>query len=75
MEEKRLKLETKENKRLFNRETGRKALENVKQKIIEANERKDFIYYIKKAVLFGSYLNSNKEKIVNKKEQNYSLKV
>ena len=32
-------------------------------KIKEANERKDFIYRITKVVLFGSYINSTKEKI------------
>lgn len=52
-----------ETKKVFSRETARKALENVKLKIKEANEREDFIYRIKKAVLFGSYINSDKEKV------------
>jgi len=52
-----------ETKKVFSRETAKKALENVKLKIKEANEREDFIYRIKKAVLFGSYINSDKEKV------------
>ena len=52
-----------ETKKQFSRETAQRALENLKQKIKEANQREDFIYEIKKAVLFGSYINSNKEKI------------
>jgi len=51
-----------ETKKQFSRETAQRALENLKQKIKEANQREDFIYEIKKAVLFGSYINSNKEK-------------
>lgn len=50
-------------KKQFKRETAQKALENLMRKIKEANEREDFIYKIDKAVLFGSYINSNKEKI------------
>jgi len=52
-----------ETKKQFSRETAQRALENLKQKIKEANQREDFIYEIKKAVLFGSYINSNKEKL------------
>lgn len=50
-------------KKQFKRETAQKALENLMQKIKEANEREDFIYKIDKVVLFGSYINSNKEKV------------
>ncbi len=60
----RLKLENKKtNRQQFKRETATKTLENVLQKIKEVNRNKDFIYTITKAVLFGSYINSNKEKI------------
>jgi len=61
MEKNSIKVE--QTKKLYNRETARRALENLKVKIKEANEREDFIYEIKKAVLFGSYINSNKEKV------------
>ena len=47
----------------YSRETAKRALENVVQKIKEANENNEFIYRITKAVLFGSYINSTKEKI------------
>ncbi|MBO6233164.1 MAG: nucleotidyltransferase domain-containing protein [Clostridia bacterium] len=48
---------------VYSRTTAKKALDNVIIKIKEANERKDFIYRITKVVLFGSYINSTKEKI------------
>ena len=48
---------------VYSRTTAKKALDNVIIKIKEANERKDFIYKITKVVLFGSYINSTKEKI------------
>ena len=47
----------------YSRETAKKALENVVQRIKAVNKNKEFIYRITKAVLFGSYINSNKEKI------------
>lgn len=52
-----------ERKKLFKRETANKALENVLKKIRKANENKEFIYFIKKAILFGSYINSDNEQI------------
>lgn len=48
---------------VYSRTTAKKALDNVIIKIKEANERKDFLYRITKAILFGSYINSTKEKI------------
>lgn len=48
---------------VFSRATATKALNNLLNKITEANQRNDFIYRITKAVLFGSYINSNKEKV------------
>lgn len=47
----------------YSRKTAKLVLNNVIQKINEANEKEEFIYRITKAVLFGSYINSNKEKI------------
>lgn len=55
----------KESDKKFNREIANKALENVKQKIIEVNNNENFIYRITKAVLFGSYLDFKEEKIDN----------
>lgn len=63
MKSKNLPLENVERKRLFKRETADKVLKNVLDKIKEVNKDKDFIYYIKKAIIFGSYINSNNEKI------------
>lgn len=48
---------------IYSRETAKKVLENVVQRIEKVNKNKEFIYKITKAVLFGSYINSNKEKI------------
>ncbi len=47
----------------YSRETAKRALENVVKRIKEANENEKFIYRITKAVLFGSYINSTKEKV------------
>jgi len=47
----------------YSRKTAKLVLNNVIQKIHEANENEEFIYRITKAVLFGSYINSDKEKI------------
>ena len=49
--------------RVYSRETAQKSLINVIQRINEANRNDEFIYKITKAVLFGSYINSNKEKV------------
>lgn len=49
--------------RTYSRETAKRALENVVQRIKEVNENKEFIYKITKAVLFGSYINSTKDKV------------
>lgn len=51
------------NKIEYSRKTATKVLENVLQKIKEANKKDEFIYKITKAVLFGSYINSKKDKI------------
>jgi len=47
----------------FSRQTAKLALENVIQRINEVNQKEEFIYKVTKAVLFGSYINSSKEKI------------
>ena len=47
----------------YSRETAKRALENVVQRIKVVNENKEFIYKITKAVLFGSYINSTKDKV------------
>lgn len=47
----------------YSRETAKRVLENVVQRIKEVNENKEFIYKITKAVLFGSYINSTKDKV------------
>ena len=47
----------------YDRKTAQNALNNVLKRIKEANKNEDFIYKITKAVLFGSYINSDKEKI------------
>ena len=51
------------NKKLYSRETARRVLEDLINRIKEANEKEEFIYKITRVVLFGSYINSNKEKI------------
>lgn len=51
------------NGKMYSRKTAKKVLENVIQRIIEVNAKKEFIYRIEKAVVFGSYINSKKEKI------------
>lgn len=51
------------NGKTYSRETAKKVLENVVQRIKEVNANDEFIYKITKAVLFGSYINSNKEKV------------
>ena len=38
-------------------------LKNIKKRIQEVNQNDEFIYKVNKAVLFGSYINSTKEKI------------
>lgn len=47
----------------FSREVAELALENVIKRIREVNKKEEFIYKITKAVLFGSYINSSKERI------------
>ena len=60
----RLKLvKSLKNKKLYKRETAKRTLENLIKRIKEANGNDEFIYKITKAVLFGSYINSNKEKV------------
>mgnify|MGYP000545271012 CR=1 FL=1 len=48
---------------VYSRATAAKALNNLLDKIKEVNKKEDFIYRITKAVLFGSYINSIKEKV------------
>lgn len=47
----------------YSRATADRVLNNLLYKIKEANKRNDFTYKVTKAVLFGSYINSTKEKI------------
>ena len=51
------------NKRIrqYKRSTAESALNNVIKKIKEVNENGEFIYRVTKAILFGSYVNSEKE--------------
>jgi hypothetical protein len=64
MEMQKLKLEKPhKTNTTYSRETAKRALENVVQRIKEVNENKEFIYKITKAVLFGSYINSTKDKV------------
>ena len=64
MQTKRLALEDKKEKnRTYTRQCADIVLKNILQKIEEINSNKEFIYCITKAVLFGSYINSNKERI------------
>lgn len=56
-----MKLDNKTRK--YSRKTAQNNLKNVIQKIKEVNEKDEFIYKITKAVLFGSYINSSKDKI------------
>lgn len=62
MERLNLEKKTKSNIK-YSRKTARSVLNNVIKKIQEANEKEEFIYKITRAVLFGSYINSDKEKI------------
>lgn len=48
---------------IYSRKTAKRALKNVVKKIKEANENEEFIYKITKAVLFGSFINSSKNKV------------
>lgn len=52
-----------DNNVVYSRTTAQRALDNVKIRIKEVNQRKDFIYKITKAVVFGSFINSTKEKV------------
>jgi predicted nucleotidyltransferase len=54
-------LEKEVKSKTYKRSTAKKALEMIKEKIEEANAREDFVYQIDKTVLFGSYINSQRE--------------
>lgn len=58
-----LLLKKEKNSRIYLRKTAEVVLKNVIQKIKEVNQNEEFIYRVTKAVLFGSYINSTKEKI------------
>ena len=61
---KRLNLEkSKKKKKIYSRKTAKMVLKNIKKRIQEVNQNDEFIYKVNKAVLFGSYINSTKEKI------------
>lgn len=62
MEELKL-LKTNKSKKTYLRKTVEEALNNVIKRIKEANENDEFIYKITKAVLFGSYINSTKDRV------------
>lgn len=47
----------------YSRITAKKALENIIKRLEEVNHHDEFIYKVTKAVLFGSYINSNKDKL------------
>lgn len=50
-------------KKIYSRKTAKMVLKNIKKRIQEVNQNDEFIYKVNKAVLFGSYINSTKEKI------------
>lgn len=56
-------IKQKEKNTVYSRATAEKVLENILKRINEVNTNKEFIYKITKAVVFGSYINSNKEKL------------
>lgn len=47
----------------YSRITAKSALDNIIKKLEEVNYHDEFIYKVTKAVLFGSYINSNKDKL------------
>lgn len=60
----RLNLEkSNKKKKIYSRKTAKMVLKNIKKRIQEVNQNDEFIYKVNKAVLFGSYINSTKEKI------------
>lgn len=63
MEKTKLNLEKQIKKQKFKREKAKETLENVIQKIKIVNESPEYIYYISKAIVFGSYINTDKEYI------------
>ena len=61
---KRLNLEkSNKKKKIYSRKTAKMVLKNIKKRIQEVNQNDEFIYKVNKAVLFGSHINSTKEKI------------
>lgn len=48
-------------KRRYKRETIAKRLEEIKKRITEINENNYYMYKITKAVVFGSYINTNND--------------
>ena len=53
--------EKEKSKRKFKRETADRVVSDVLSRIKNANDNDDYIYRVTKAVLFGSYLNSEKK--------------
>lgn len=47
----------------YKRESVKRIMENVIKKINEVNKKEEFIYYIKKAIIFGSYIELKEDKI------------
>ena len=54
-------LEKESKKKIYKRSTADNALEIIKNRIVLANKQDSFVYYVDKAVLFGSYVNSDKQ--------------
>ena len=51
--------------KLYRRETADKAIAMLKERITLANASEDFIYWIDKAVVFGSYIDSDEEHLAD----------
>jgi len=45
------------------RSTAKKLLESIAQRAKEANDNPDFVYSVARIVVFGSYINTDKEKL------------
>ena len=58
-----LMMEKEERKVTFRRDTAEKTVEVLLHKIAFTNRDPEFIYRVKRAVLFGSFVNSDREKI------------
>lgn len=50
-------------KKYYKRESVKRIMENVIKKINGVNKKEEFIYYIKKAIIFGPYIELKEDKI------------